>query len=70
MFYFCSDIIDRCFFALFFFIMKKKLTPLDNHANVLNSNEGTSGVNEQFAKDLLNRRKQFEANRKKVKEGK
>jgi hypothetical protein len=45
--------------------MIKKITPEDNKANTLNSNEGTEGNNEQYLKDQENRRKQAEENAKK-----
>ena len=44
--------------------MKKKITPQDNHANQLNPNRGTKGVNKQYAKVHGNRGKQMNPNRK------
>jgi len=45
--------------------MKKKISPQDNHANQINSNRGTKGVNKQNAKVNGNKGKQLNPNRKK-----
>ena len=45
--------------------MKKKIKPQDNHANQLNPNRGTNGVNKQYAKVHGNRGKQLNPNQKK-----
>ncbi len=46
-------------------LMAKKIKPVDNHANQLNPNKGTAGVNKQYAKVHGNRGKQLNPNRKK-----
>ena len=45
--------------------MSKKITPQDNHANQLNPNLGTKGVNKQYAKVHGNRGKQLNPNQAK-----
>ncbi len=45
--------------------MKRKISPLDNHANQLNANRGTKGVNKYYAKVQGNKGKQKNPNYKK-----
>ena len=47
--------------------MSKKLTPQDNHANQLNPNKGSDGVNQQYAKVQGNKGKQLNSNQQKSK---
>lgn len=42
--------------------MKGKIKPSDNHANQLNANKGTAGVNRQNAQANGNRGKQLNPN--------
>jgi len=49
-----------------FIVMDKKIKPQDNHANQLNPNRGTKGVNRQYAKVHGNRGKQLNPNQKKI----
>ncbi len=44
---------------------KKKIDPKDNHANQLNQNKGSDGVNQQNAKVHGNRGKQLNPNQQK-----
>jgi len=38
---------------------KKKITPQQNKANMLNANKGTKGVNRQYSQRMGNRGKQL-----------
>ena len=48
----------------------KKYTSIDNHANQLNSNRGTSGFNKQYKAVQTNRSVQMNPNSKLYKRGK
>lgn len=47
--------------------MSEKISPANNNANMQNANEGTNGVNRQYAQNQGNRGTQMNPNTKKGK---